>query len=105
MSPSALIPFCEFGGSMSLIGTKISQFSMPVCTSFEAKILHDKLCYQVDVDKYKRQASVKGLTKFELTLLIDSNKERFITSTERKKNPVTGDNIGELLKNFFSGCE
>ena len=101
MSPSALIPFCEFGGSMSLMGTKINQFSMPVCTSFEAKILHDKLCYQVDVDKYKRQASAKGLTKFELTLLIDSNKERFITSTERKKNPVTGDNIGELLKNFF----
>ena len=86
---------------MSLMGTKISQFSMPVCTSFEAKVLYDQLCYQVDVDKYKRKAGVKEITNVELTLLIDSNKERFITSTERKKNRIIGDNIGELLnKNF-----
>ena len=81
---------------MSLMGTKITQFSMPVCTSFKAKVLNDQLCYQVDVDKYKRKAGVEGITSLELTLLIDSNKEWFITSTERKNNRRTGDNIGEL---------
>ena len=80
---------------MSLMGTKISQFSMPVCTSFKAKVLNDQLCYEVDVDKYKRKAVVEGITSIELTLLIDSNKEWFITSTERKENRRTGDNIGE----------
>ena len=83
---------------MSLMGTKISQFSMPVCTSFKAKILKDQLCYEVDVDKYKRKGAVEDINSLELTLLIDSNKERFITSTERKENPRSGDNIGELYK-------
>ena len=96
LSPSALIPFCEFGGSMALMGTKISQFSLPVCTSFEPKVLNDQLCYEVDVDKYKRKAAAEGITSLELTLLIDSNKEWFITSTERQKNRRSGDNIGEI---------
>ena len=37
LSPSAFIPFCEFGGDMSALGVKIDQFSVPVCNSFKAK--------------------------------------------------------------------
>ena len=32
MSPSAFIPFCELGGNMSLMGIKIDQFDVPVCS-------------------------------------------------------------------------
>ena len=37
ISPSAFIPFCDFGGSMSAMGVKIDQFDVPVCNSFQAK--------------------------------------------------------------------
>ena len=50
LSPSAFIPFCEFGGNMSIMGTRIDQFEVPVCNSFHAKVLNDQLCYEVDLD-------------------------------------------------------
>ena len=34
LSPTALLPFCEFGGNMSVMGVKIDQFDVPVCNSF-----------------------------------------------------------------------
>ena len=48
LSPTALIPFCEFGGNMSVMGVKIDQFDVPVCKSFRPKIIQDQLCYTVD---------------------------------------------------------
>ena len=75
LSPSALIPFCEFGGNMSVMGVKTEHFHVPVCNSFQAKILNDQLCYEVDPNKYK-----KGLSKEELKqglkLYIDTNNDR-----------------------------
>ena len=48
LSPTALIPFCEFGGNMSVMGVKIDDFKFPVCNSFRPKIIRDQLCYQVE---------------------------------------------------------
>ena len=48
LSPTALIPFCDFGGNMSVMGVKIDQFDVPVCNSFRPKIVQDQLCYTVD---------------------------------------------------------
>ena len=45
---TAMIPFCEFGGNMSVMGVKIDQFDVPVCNSFRPKIVQDQLCYTVD---------------------------------------------------------
>ena len=44
ISPSAFIPFCDFGGNMSAMGVEIDQFEVPICNSFQAKILNDQLC-------------------------------------------------------------
>merc|ERR1712155_53286 len=52
MSPSAFIPFCDFGGNMSAMGVKIDQFDHRVCNSFKAKILYDQLCYEVDLNTF-----------------------------------------------------
>ena len=41
MSPSAFIPFCEFGGNMSDTGFKYEQFNLHVCSCFETKMLND----------------------------------------------------------------
>ena len=51
LSPTALIPFCEFGGNMSVMGVKIDQIDVPVCNSFRPKIKGDQLCYTVDPNK------------------------------------------------------
>ena len=29
--PTALVPFCEFSGNMSVMGVKIDQFNVPIC--------------------------------------------------------------------------
>ena len=49
--PTALIPFCEFGRSMSVMGVKSDQFDHPVCNSFRPKVIRDQLCYTVDPNK------------------------------------------------------
>ena len=51
LSPTALVPFCEFGGNMSVMGIKIDQIDVPVCASFRPKIIMDQLCYTVDPNK------------------------------------------------------
>ena len=63
MSPTALIPFCEFGGNMSAMGVKIDQIDVPVCNSFKEKLLGDQLCYTVDPNKYKNTVNKEGNVK------------------------------------------
>ena len=53
LSPTALIPFCAFGGNFSAMGVKMEQFNVPVCNSFKAKIVEDQLCYTVDPNRYR----------------------------------------------------
>ena len=52
---TAMIPFCEFGGNMSVMGVNIEHFEVPFCNSFRPKILLDQLCYQVDPNEYKNK--------------------------------------------------
>ena len=81
LSPSALIPFCEIGGNMSIMGTRTEYFREPVCTSFQAKILNDQLCYEVDPNKYKMNLNANEL-KQGLKLYIDTNNDRQTTSED-----------------------
>ena len=81
--PSALIPFCEFGGSNSVLGINsgIRNFNVTVCNSFQAKILNDQLCYEVDPNKYKSLISSDEL-KQGLKFYIDTNGDRQTTHGE-----------------------
>ena len=81
LSPSALIPFCEIGGNMSIMGTKTEYFREPVCNSFQAKILNDQLCYEVDPNKYKMNLNSYEI-KQGLKLYIDTNNDRQTTSQD-----------------------
>merc|ERR1719150_1914543 len=69
ISPSAFIPFCDFGGNMSAMGVKIDQFDHPVCNSFQAKIMNDQLCYEVDLDKYSDKNNVENELKLGFNFL------------------------------------
>ena len=74
LSPSSFIPFCDFAGNKESMGRKIDQFHMPVCNSFEAKVLNDQLCYEVDPNSFV-DAGSDSFSK-GLTLFIDNNVER-----------------------------
>lgn len=75
LSPSSFIPFCDFGGNKDRMGVKVDQFYSPVCSSFEARVLNDQLCYEVDPNKF---TDAKGPISDSngLTLFIDTNHER-----------------------------
>ena len=67
-----MIPFCEFGGNISVMGTKIDQIDIPVCSSFRPKIVQDQLCYSVDPNKFRK--SLKD--ELSITLFINYNEDR-----------------------------
>ena len=94
MSPSAFIPFCAFGGNMSAMGVKIDKFDVPVCKSFEARILNDQLCYEVDLNKFSHYDSFAEDLKKGLNFWMDYNADRQIAQQgkemdkKREKNVV-----------------
>ena len=81
-SPSAFIPFCEFGGNMSSVGVKIDQFDVPVCNSFQDKILNDQLCYEVDLNKFSNKNNIANELKLGFNFIMDYNEDRQVTFDE-----------------------
>ena len=84
MEPSAFIPFCEFGGNMSAMSINREPFKVPICNSFRDKILNDKLCYEVDINKKFDQKIIKEGLKVGLTFLLDHNEDRQVQFEEDK---------------------
>ena len=103
MSPSSFIPFCEFGGNMSALGVKIDQFDVPVCNSFQAKILNDQLCYEVDPNFYVKSVVTKSDLKLGLTLLLDYNEDRQTSFVEDSNISFT-ESVG-ITKNIVRRSE
>ena len=79
LSLSALIPFCDFGGNMSAMGVKIDLFDVPICSSFQAKIMNDQLCYAVDLNKFSQKSNTKNELKLGFSFLMDYNEDRQVT--------------------------
>ena len=78
-SPSAFIPFCEFGGDMSGVGAKLDQFDDPVCNSFQAKILNDQLCYEVDLNRFSSKNNINKELESGFAFIMDYNEDRQVT--------------------------
>lgn len=76
LSPSAFIPFCSFGNDFEVMGKKIENFSYPVCKSFKAVIHKDKLCYEVNMDKFKIKGKETEQLEKGLVLLLDYNDDK-----------------------------
>ena len=88
-SPSALIPFCDFGGSTSAVGVKVEQFNVNVCNSFQAKIFDDRVCYEVDLDKISNKNNIEKELEQGFNFLMDYNEDRQVTSMDEKVNVNT----------------
>ena len=85
LSPSAFIPFCDFGGEMSTVGVKTDQFDVPVCNAFEAKIMNDQLCYEVDLKSFSDKHNIINELKLGLNFIMDYNIDRQIAFNEKQK--------------------
>ncbi len=86
LSPSAFIPFCSFGGNRKIMGKKIKEFHTPVCNSFRQKVFDGQLCYEVDLNVFKKNISnVRMQMKKGLALVLDFNYER---QSEIHKNMI-----------------
>ena len=95
LNPTALIPFCEFGGNMSVMGVEIDQFDVPVCTSFRPKIIRDQLCYTVDPNEYKHKIDLKG--ELSLSLYIHYNEDRQMEDTNNTvEQSIIVNTIGKI---------
>ena len=84
--PSAFIPFCEFGGNPNLVGVKIEEFDMPVCNSFQSKILNDQLCYEIDLNKFTNKDNIKQELTNGFVFTMDYNEDRQITFDQKTQN-------------------
>ena len=76
-TPSSFIPFCSFGGNMSVVGKKVDNFPVPVCNKFVKTSLHGQICYSIDINDFKKEIKMTSNTLEEgLNLFLDYNIER-----------------------------
>ena len=86
-SPSAFIPFCSFGEDINIMGAKIEDFDLPVCNTFNATVLLDQVCYEVDLDSYKDKTKIENQLKYGLILILDYNEYKQLDN-EQKNQPT-----------------
>ena len=100
ISPSAFIPFCEFGGEMEVMGEKIDKFELPVCTKFRSIIIENQRCYQVDINEFKDKVNIKKAVEYGLIFLLDYNEERNPKiQSDNSKVDALNDLIGLQINN------
>ena len=74
---------------MEAMGTEVKGFDIPVCNSFKAKVIHDQLCYEVDLKKYEKKENRENELKHGLFLVLDLNEDRQSFGCEIIKNDKT----------------
>ena len=57
------------------MGVRIDQFDVPVCNSFQAKMLKDQICYEVDPNQFKTH-SIENDLELGLAFFMDYNEDR-----------------------------
>ena len=75
-----MIPFCDFGGNMSVVGVKIEDFEIPFCTSFEETILKDRLCYTINLNNRTHKGQIEEEEDISFTIFLSYNEDRQLDS-------------------------
>ena len=101
-SPSAFIPFCEFGGNVTVMGLKSASFDVPVCAKFQPIIFYDQVCYEADVARLAAEMPDSKMKRLAgLTLWLDYNQERQTGGGETHTEQPAGKTEG-LSSNYFN---
>ena len=79
---------------MSVVGVKLDQFDDPVCNSFQAKVLNDQLCYEVDLSKFSHKHNIIRELKSGFAFIMDYNEDRTVKYEEDMN---IEENIGQGL--------
>ena len=67
LSSSAFIPFCAFAGDMSVVGSSLEGFSLPVCTIFQPRDVEGQLCFSTNLSSIEKAGSPdQGSSKGEV---------------------------------------
>ena len=119
LSPSAFIPFCEFGGNMSAMGVRNGHFNVTTCNSFQAKIINDQLCYEVDLNRFSNNDNIHNEIKTGFIFFMDYNEDRQTFDSDnrtveyksfanrlfkrdnKKHASIVIDTIGNLVQQFI----
>ena len=97
--PSAFIPYCEFGGNMSRMGLQLEDPShVPLCNIFQAKILNDQLCYEVDLNTFSNQDSKEHELQSGFAFIMDYNEDRQVTFDLDRKEVEKTDLVSRIAK-------
>ena len=63
---------------------------LPVCNSFQAKVVKHQLCYEVDLNKFSNKENLKNKLKSGFAFIMDYNEDRQIAieeDTNEQKQP------------------
>ena len=88
---------------MSAMGVKIDQFDIPVCNSFQAMILNDQLCYEVDLNNFSDNNNIQNELKVGFNFIMDYNEDRQvhfdqIYSVTNMEYSLSGNILGQDTK-------
>ena len=102
LSPSAFIPFCGFGENLTATGSKIDIIDLPICTSFQAKVLNDQLCYEIDLNKFSDKNNIDKQIRSGFFFMMDYNEDRQITF-EQDNDAQKEDFVSKAIKSLDNG--
>ena len=75
---------------MSAMGVKINNFEVPVCNSFQATIVNDQLCYEVDLNRFSVKNNIENELELGFNFLMDYNEDRQVTFDQNLKMKKLG---------------
>ena len=83
------------------MGVQIGQFTVPVCESFQAKIINDQLCYEVDLNTFSDKNNIEKELKIGFNFLMDYNEDRQLTCDQNINEEALGlgNNIAQSDQN------
>ena len=73
-NPSSFIPFCGFGNNtfFNNMTDYNSYLELPACDKFLPTFLDGRLCYKIDMDRFRKDDGFEN----EVNLLLDYNEDR-----------------------------
>ena len=67
---------------MSSVGIFIDSLNFFLCNSFQAKVLNDQLCYEVDLNMISNRDNIENELKTGFVFIMDYNEDRQVTFDE-----------------------
>ena len=96
LSPSAFIPFCEFGADKAVVGERVAEIDVHVCNIFQEVTMAGQICYEVDVNEFKDSVNnTKRALETGLTFWMDYNPEKQVMREDTEQNTTSADNFAD----------